>query len=128
MGRMAILKQKNRALEKNMQFLQEMNAELSHRVNATELAKNQIQKKLSDTLSSMSRMMGGKGGNKSSKGAKEKRAKAKTASSASPTHSLKEKVSGFGGMASSKINAMFGQNEHAQRRTPKNSPPKPPTK
>ena len=39
---MEILKQKNKALEKNMGYLQEMNAELSERVNATELAKNQI--------------------------------------------------------------------------------------
>merc|ERR1719242_1905413 len=50
---MEILKQKNKALEKNMTLLQEMNNELSDRVNATELAKNQIQRKLADTVSRM---------------------------------------------------------------------------
>lgn len=50
---MEILKQKNKALSKNVLQLTEMNNELSDRVNATELAKNQIQKKLQDTVSRM---------------------------------------------------------------------------
>merc|ERR1712130_409783 len=48
-----ILKQKSKALEKSMNVLQQMNMELSDRVNATELAKNQIQRKLADTMSRM---------------------------------------------------------------------------
>eukprot|EP00483_Globobulimina_turgida_P006177 UN06187 len=48
---MEILKQKNKALSKNVHQLTEMNNELSDRINATELAKNQIQKKLHDTMS-----------------------------------------------------------------------------
>merc|ERR1711972_36270 len=50
---MEILKQKNKALEKNMNMLQEINNELSDRVNATELAKNQIARKLADTMGRM---------------------------------------------------------------------------
>lgn len=50
---MEILKQKNKALAKNVSQLTEMNQELSDRVNATELAKNQIQKKLQDTMTRM---------------------------------------------------------------------------
>merc|ERR1719242_706521 len=50
---MEILKQKNKALEKNMNLLQQINNELSDRVNATELAKNQIQRKLADTMNRM---------------------------------------------------------------------------
>ena len=50
---MEIMKQKNKALQKNVFQLTEMNNELSERINATELAKNQIQKKLQDTMSKM---------------------------------------------------------------------------
>eukprot|EP00486_Rosalina_sp_Unknown_P009704 CAMPEP_0201593050 /NCGR_PEP_ID=MMETSP0190_2-20130828/190771_1 /ASSEMBLY_ACC=CAM_ASM_000263 /TAXON_ID=37353 /ORGANISM="Rosalina sp." /LENGTH=567 /DNA_ID=CAMNT_0048052089 /DNA_START=665 /DNA_END=2368 /DNA_ORIENTATION=- len=65
---MEILKQKNKALAKNVSQLSEMNQELSDRVNATELAKNQIQKKLQDTMSRMKTQFSIKGKMGSPKG------------------------------------------------------------
>merc|ERR1712228_743691 len=50
---MSILKNQNKSLQKNVHQLTEINNELSDRINASELAKHQIQKKLHDTMSKM---------------------------------------------------------------------------
>jgi len=50
---MEILKHQNKSLQKNVHQLTTINNELSDRINASELAKNQIQKKLHDTMSKM---------------------------------------------------------------------------
>eukprot|EP01084_Bolivina_argentea_P288499 495170_1 len=50
---MEIMKQKNKALEKAVTSLQGLNSDLTDEINRTELQKNQIQKKLADTMNKM---------------------------------------------------------------------------
>lgn len=89
---MEILKQKNKALEKSMNMMQEMNEELSDRVNATELAKNQIARKLADTMGRMKSSFTAVSPNSSTS---PEQPKAVSPKIAFPAINLREKMSGM---------------------------------
>jgi len=108
-----LLQSKNKALQKNVHQLSEMNMELSDRINATELAKNQIQKRLQDTMSKMktqlSTMSITHSSNKTSSPTPPNTATT-TTRNASDSFSLKDKMSGVSqGMSqmAGKFNKMF---------------------
>eukprot|EP01083_Nonionella_stella_P175699 612632_1 len=137
---MEILKQKNKALQKNMMQLNQINNELSDRINATELAKNQIQKKLHDTMFKMKTQFSAKS---KSTSPTMKTMPQKTEMTSSQSESFRQKINakakmnemraGIGGMAN-KFNKighnLFGDahgHSHAIHK-PDHPPPKPPSK
>jgi len=108
---MEILKQKNRALTKNIEQLNQINNELSDRVNATELQRNQIQKKFNETMQKMKKF------NLLNHGRK----KSDSPSTNSPSNKIK-----------GKLNSMFHAGNHSpnnkKQKKSNTDAPRPPSK